>query len=160
VPSKIISVGAVSTLWATGGLYNSNKEELRACPLATPCPTPTEIDTAFASVRALTYFNGKHYGAMSAAAGGNVVFSVDDTKPGAPTTLVADAAGISDVAVDASGIYWVNGTTGKVLRCATATGCAGSGETLATGQVGATRIVLDASFVYWATGNAVMKVAK
>ena len=62
--------------------------------------------------------------------------------------------------MDASGIYWVNGTTGKVLRCATLAGCSGSGETLATGQVGATRIALDAKFVYWATPTSVMKVAK
>ena len=160
VPSKIVSVGAVSTLWATGSLYSSSKEQLRACALASACPTPTEIDTAFGSVRALTYFNGMHYGAMTSSAGGNVVFSVGDAAPGAPTTLVADAAGIADVAVDASGIYWVNATTGKVLRCATAAGCAGSGETLATGQVGATRVALDAKFVYWATSSAVLKVAK
>ena len=54
----------------------------------------------------------------------------------------------------------MNGTTGKVLRCATLTGCAGSGETLATGQVGATRIAVDAKFVYWTTSTTVMKVAK
>ena len=54
----------------------------------------------------------------------------------------------------------MNGTTGKVLRCATLAGCSGSGETLATGQVGATRIALDAKFVYWATPTSVMKVAK
>jgi hypothetical protein len=159
VPSTIISVGAVSTLWATGALYNSNKEQLRGCKLATTCPTPTEIDTNFAGVIALTYFNGRHYGAMGAS-GGNVVFSVDDTTLAAPSALVADAAGITDVAVDASGIYWANGTTGKILRCATLTGCAGSGETLATNQTGAARIALDAKFVYWATPTAIMKVAK
>jgi hypothetical protein len=62
--------------------------------------------------------------------------------------------------VDASGIYWVNGTTGKVLRCDTLTGCSGSGETLAVGQIGAWRIALDEDFVYWATTTSVMKVAK
>lgn len=160
VPSKIVSVGAVSTLWATGALSNSNYKQLRACALATACSTPTEIDTAAASVSALTYYDGKHYGASGAIGGGNVVFSVSDAAPGARTLLVSDAAGITDVAVDASGIYWVNGTTGKVLRCATLTGCNGSGETLATGQTGASRIRLDEKFVYWATSTTVMKVAK
>ena len=161
VPSTIVSVGAVSTLWATGALYSDNCKQLRACGLASPCPTPTEVDTGAASVSALTYYDGKHYGASGASGGGNVIFSVSDTTPvAARALLVSDAAGVADVAVDASGIYWVNGMTGKVLRCATLTGCLGGGETLATGQAGALRIRLDAKFVYWMTPTAVMKVAK
>ena len=157
---NIVSVGATSTLWATGGLYNDNSKQLRACPLASACTTPTEIDTGGNSVSALTYHDGKHYGASFATGGGNVIFSVSDASPGARTPLVSDAAGIADVAVDASGIYWVNGTTGKVLRCTKLTGCMGSGETLALGQIGARRIAVDEKFVYWMTSTAVMKVAK
>ena len=116
----------MSTLWATGALYSDNYKQLRACGLASPCPTPTEVDTGAASVSALTYYDGKHYGASGASGGGNVIFSVSDTTPvAARALLVSDAAGVADVAVDASGIYWVNGMTGKVLRCATLTGCAG-----------------------------------
>jgi hypothetical protein len=159
-PSAIVSVGAVSTLWATGALYNDNYKQLRACALGSPCAVPIEIDTAASSVSALTYFDNKHYGASGAAGGGSVVFSVADATPGARALLVSDAAGITDVAVDASGIYWVNGSTGKVLRCAKLAGCSGSGETLATGQTGATRIRLDAKFVYWMTATAVMQLAK
>lgn len=162
VPSKIVSVGAVSTLWATGSLYNDPQKQLRACPLASTCAVPVEIDTGAAGVSALTYFDGKHYGASGASGGGSVVFSLSDAAPGAGARalLVSDAAGIADVAVDASGIYWVNAVTGKVLRCAKLTGCSGSGETLATGQTGAIRIRLDAKFVYWMTTTSVMKVAK
>ncbi len=157
VPSKIVSVGAVSTLWATGALYNDNYKQLRACGLASPCPTPTEIDTAAAYIVALTYHDGKHY----AATGTGTIFSVSDAAPtAARTPLVTDTNGITDVAVDASGIYWVNGTTGKVLRCANLAGCQGAGETLATGQTGAKKIRLDAKFVYWATTTSVLKVAK
>ncbi|AKU93929.1 Tryptophan synthase alpha chain [Labilithrix luteola] len=159
-PSHTVSVGAVSTLWATGSLYNDNYKQLRACSLATACSTFIEIDTAAKPVTALTYYDGKHYGASYAEGGGNVIFSVSDASPGARTLLVGDAAGITDVAVDASGIYWVNGTTGKVLRCSTLTGCNGSGETLATGQNGASRIRLDDKFVYWMLPTSVMKVAK
>ncbi|MBX3223763.1 MAG: hypothetical protein KF795_24840 [Labilithrix sp.] len=160
VPSRVVSVGATSTLWATGGIFNDSTKNLRACPLASSCPTPTEIDTAEFTVSALTYYDGKHYGASGATGGGNVIFSVSDAAPGTRALLVSDAAGIADVAVDASGIYWVNGTTGKVLRCKTLKGCMGAGETLAVGQTGARRIALDASFVYWSTPTAVMKVAK
>lgn len=160
VPSKVVSVGAVSTLWATGALYSDNLKQLRACPLTSACATPTEINTDGASVSALTYYDGKHYGASSASGGGDVIFSVGDATVGARTLLVADASGITDVAVDASGIYWVNGTTGKVLRCAALTGCSGSGETLAVGHAGALGVRLDAKFVYWMTKTTVMKVAK
>ena len=167
VPSKVISVGQTTLLWATGGVYNSNAKQLRACPLAAGCTAGTDIDTSFGSVTALNFFNGKHYGAMFAQSGGQVVFSVNDVNPGAPTVLVADASGITDVAVDASGIYWINATTGKILRCANLAGCPGSGETLASFTPVAInpndprpRIALDAKFVYWSTKTTVMKVAK
>lgn len=160
VPSSIVSVGKVSTLWATGSLYNDATKQLRACGLAASCPTPTELDTGGNVVTALTYYNDLHYGASGASGGGSVIFSVSDATPGARTLLVSDAAGIADVAVDASGIYWSNAQTGKILRCSTLTGCQGSGQTLATGQTGVSRVRLDAGFVYWMTPTAVMKVAK
>lgn len=159
VPSKVVSVGAISTLWATGGLYNDGNKALRSCALASTCATPSEVTTAYGNIAALTYYSGKHYGAQ-ATTSGTIVFSVSDATPTTTTTLVADAAGTADVAVDASGIYWVNGATGKVHRCATLAGCSGGGETLATGQVGAMRIALDPKFVYWSTPTSVMKVAK
>jgi len=162
VPSRVVSVGAQTTLYATGGLGNDNNKALRACPVAGGCVTPTEIGTEGNHVSALTFFDGKHYGASGASGGGSVIFSLPDVNPAAAqrTLLVGDAAGVTDVAVDASGIYWVNGTTGRVQRCATLTGCSGAGETLALNQTGASRIRLDAKFVYWMTPNSVMKVAK
>jgi hypothetical protein len=161
IPTRITSVGAASTLWATGSLFNNNVKQLRACPLTGACPTPLELDTGANSVSALTFHNGKHYGASFASGGGNVIFSVEDATPTvARTLLVTDAAGIVDVAVDPSGIYWVNGMTGRVAKCPTLTGCMGTGETLATGQQGALKIRLDSKFVYWLMPNAVMKVAK
>ncbi|HVM68539.1 MAG TPA: hypothetical protein VM204_01720 [Gaiellaceae bacterium] len=160
VPSKVVSVGATSTLWATGALYNDNGKQLRSCPLNGPCATPNEISTNSNTVTALTYYDGKHYGASGDGSGGTIIFAVSDAAPGARTPLVSDAAGVTDIAVDASGIYWLNGTTGKIHRCAQLTGCAGSGATLATAQTGATRIRLDDKFVYWARPTIVMKVAK
>lgn len=162
IPTRVTSVGAAHTLWATGSLYNSNVKQLRACPLAGACPTPIELDTGANSVSALTFHAGKHYGASFAGSGGgNVIFSVDDANPtAARVLLINDAAGIVDIAVDPSGIYWVNGTTGRVAKCPTLTGCMGTGETLATNQQGATKIRLDSKFVYWLMPTAVMKVAK
>lgn len=160
-PSKVVSAGKTTVLWDTGSLYNSNVRRLRSCPLASQCTAPTEVNTDGAAVSALTYFNDRHYGA-SGANSGNVIFSVADVAGTTTrTVLVPDAAGIADVAVDASGIYWVNATTGNVRRCAKLTGCdAGSVETLATGQTGATAIRVDAANVYWALPTKVMRVVK
>jgi hypothetical protein len=160
-PTTVVSVGAHYVFWATGALYSDTSKQLRACALGSSCPTPKEIGTSSNSVSALTYYDGKHYGA-SYGDNGDVIFIVDDTTPGNRTILVGDAHGISDVAVDASGIYWVNGTTGKVLRCTNVKdGCAaGAIETLATGQAGARRIRLEDKFVDWMMPTSVMRVAK
>jgi hypothetical protein len=158
IPTTIASVGAVTVLWNTGGLYNSGTKFLRSCALATTCTTPTEIDTAPTyGVSALTYYNGQHYGAS-----GGSIFSVPDVAGATTRTALApDAAGIVGMAVDASGIYWVNGTSGNVRRCAKLTGCAaGEVETLATGQTGAKAIAIDAANVYWAMPTKVMRVVK
>lgn len=163
VPSKIFSVGATKTIWATPHLYNDNNKQLRYCTYGTSCATPAEISRGpFYGVKALTYFNGNHYVAMGndSNATSDIIGSISDAAPSTPTPLVGDAMGISAVAVDASGIYWVNGTTGRVAKCATLTGCMGSGETLATGEAGAKDIAVDDTYVYWATATSVRKVAK
>ena len=162
-PTKIFSVGATKTVYATPSLYNDSNKQLRYCTFGTPCTTPAEISRGqFYGVKALTYFNGNHYVAIGNSSNptGDVIGSISDASPSTPTPLVGDAQGISAIAVDASGIYWVNGTTGRVAKCATLTGCMGSGETLATGETGAKDIAVDDKYVYWATDTAVRKVAK
>jgi hypothetical protein len=163
VPSTIFSVGATKTIWATGGLNNDNNKQLRYCTYGVSCATPTEISRgSFYGVRALTYFNGIHYVAMgnTTVTTSDIIGSISDASPDTPTALAGDAIGISDIAVDASGIYWVNGTTGKVFRCATLTGCAGSGEILAAGETAPKHIAVDDTYVYWANDTTVRKVAK
>jgi hypothetical protein len=152
-PITVMAVSATKVFYATN-IYNAGAR-VRACGLGGVCSSPTNIETgAFA----LAYFDGKLYGATSATTGsGNVIFTVAD---GTTTTnpVAADAAGISSLAIDASGIYWSNALTGKIQRCPLA-GCSG-GELLAGGQTGADRIQVDDKFVYWKAGNVVMRVAK
>lgn len=159
-PNHIISVGANTTLWSTGGIYATSTPFLRSCPLSTTTCTPTDITNA-AGVLALTYYSGKHYGVENAA-NGEAIFTVVDTAGTSTRTVIAgDDDGITDIAVDASGIYWVNGTTGFVRRCPNLTGCtAAQNQTLATNQTGAKHIRLDAGNVYWMTDTKVLRVVK
>lgn len=157
VPSKVISAGVNTTLWSTGGLYNASVN-LRSCALGATC---SPIDIPGAGAQALTYYDGKHYGAGNSSPG-DAIFTIADTVGTTTRTpIVNDDDGISDVAVDASGIYWVNSTTGQVRRCATLAGCSAAQiETLATGQTGATKIRVDAANVYWMTSTKVFRVVK
>ena len=159
IPIVTMAAGPTKLLYATS-IYNDGVTHLRECALGAACPTPTAIDTGASTVVALTQTGGLFYGASGNGSGGQVIWSASDAAPTTRTPLVSDANGISDIAVDASGIYWINATTGKVQVCKTLTGCAGGGALLATGQTGATRIRVDASFVYWMTPTAVWKLAK
>lgn len=158
-PIVTMAAGPTKLLYATS-IYNDGVTHLRSCGLGAACPTPTNIDTAGSTVVALTQSAGLFYGSSANGAGGQVIWSASDVDPTKRTPLVTDAAGVSDIAVDASGIYWINGTTGKVQVCKTLTGCAGGGDLLATGQTGATRIRVDAKFIYWMTPTAIWKLAK
>jgi len=155
VPSTTVSAGANTVVWGTGGTYNGSGSGIRGCPIGTTCNTWTEITAGGPS--ALAYFNGNHYAANNAN-----IYSVADTAGAATKTdLASDAAGIVGMAVDASGIYWVNATTGSVKRCAKLTGCTtGEIETLAVGQTGAIGIAIDTNNVYWAMPTKVMRVVK
>jgi hypothetical protein len=157
-PFVTMAAGPTKLLYATT-IYNDGTTYLRSCAFGAPCGSPTKVDTG-GFVSALTFYAGSFYGASAASGGGSVIWGATDAAPTARTALVSDVAGVADVAVDASGIYWVNGTSGKVLRCPKLTGCTGGGDLLASGQTGATRIRVDAKFIYWMTPTSVMKLAK
>jgi hypothetical protein len=156
-PSSVVSAGAATVLWGTGGLYNDSTKFLRGCANTGTCVTPQEIDTGDTVVNALAYYDGFHYGA-----GGASIFRVADVMGTTTRTVVAsDAQGLTGIAADASGIYWVNGTTGNVRRCPKLTGCTSAEvETLAVGQTGAKAIAIDANNVYWSLATKVMRVVK
>ncbi len=160
-PSSVVSVGANSVLWGTGGLGNDSTKQLRSCVLANPCTTPTEIDNGGAFVVALTYFDGHHYG-ISKSTSGSTIFRVSDAASTTTATPVAaDEAGVFSIAVDASGIYWANGATGKILRCPKLDGCnAEEIETLAVNQTNTSRIRVDANNVYWQRETKILRLAK
>lgn len=160
VPTHKFSPGANTVLWSTGGLYNASVFA-RSCAMSdTNCTSPTDVDTA-AGIIAVTFFNGKHYALASAQNGDSIISVADAAGTTTRSILASDDDGTTDIAVDASGIYWVNGTTGQVRRCPNLAGCtAAQVETVAIDQAGAKRIRLDANNVYWMTDTKVFRVVK
>lgn len=84
-----------------------------------------------------------------------------------PTVIASAEQLIGGLAVDATGAYWTNTTTGTIRACRDlAKGCDDKAETLATGATNPGPIAVDDAFVYYvANGSgagtgALLKVAK
>ncbi len=155
--NPIVTVGASTTGVLYGSaVYGVGGVSVRGCTFPS-CASPTNVGVGSGgAAMGVTFFNGKFYFATTGGAS-DAIWTVTDGAT-TKTSVGSDAGGISDLAVDASGFYWSNATTGKILKC-DLTGCAG-GTLLASGQDGATRIRTDAKFVYWMTPTAVFRLAK
>ncbi|HEX8792939.1 MAG TPA: hypothetical protein VF765_18465 [Polyangiaceae bacterium] len=76
----------------------------------------------------------------------------------AATTILQGQASPARVAVDATGISWVNAGNGTVSEC-TYPDCANP-FLLAQGQVSPGELAMDATHVYWATGSNIWRVPR
>jgi hypothetical protein len=156
--NPILSLAASTTEVLYGSaVYGVGGVSVRACAFPS-CASPTNVGIGSSGGVGLgvTFFNGKFYFATPGGGSDSIWTVVDGATTKA--TFGADNGGISDLAADASGVYWANATTGKILKCDLG-GCAG-GTLLASGQDGAKRIRVDAKFVYWMTPTAVFRLAK
>ena len=85
---------------------------------------------------------------------------------GAGPTILASGYAFSQIAVDATNVYWIAGqsyngtswTNATVQRCALA-GCGGAPATMYSLSGTISGLAVDASNVYWATDTGVMKCA-
>jgi hypothetical protein len=145
---------------ATGGVA-----VLKRCALGGAlCSAPAQVTQSYVTAAvALRYHAGVVYGAFKGvdgqAADGRV-WAVAETG-GAIVPISSDVGGISDIAVDASGVYWTNRSTGAINKCGLNGGCA-QPTPLVAGQAANTlqRIRVDASAIYWMTNTAVFRLAK
>jgi hypothetical protein len=125
--------------------------------LTTATNPKASVDTRFLATDGTTI-----YWTMS---DGNAVYAVPLAGGTAVpiSTVEAEPWGI---AVDASGVYWVNknasGAQANTIRRATLSGATWTVTTVASAQNGPASIALDASTIYWTNfaGNQVMKLAK
>ena len=77
--------------------------------------------------------------------------------PASPATFISIQDKVDDFAIDASGVYWINGDS---IRMCPASGCGNGPVTVATGQ-GPQQMKLSQGFVYWvnASDNSIRRVA-
>ena len=104
---------------------------------------------------------------QNGGATGRVLACAPSGCNGAPTVIAAAEQAIDGLAVDASGVYWTNGSAGTVRVCRDLVqGCGTNAETIASGASDPGPIALDDGFVYFiARGGtpdtgALLKVAK
>ncbi|MDB4934856.1 MAG: Tryptophan synthase alpha chain [Labilithrix sp.] len=155
-PITTLAASSTEVLYGSA-VYGVGGVSVRACAFPSCGQTPTNVGVGNGGTAVgITFFNGKFYFATSGGSSDAIWTVVDGATTKSP--FGADSGGISDIAVDASGVYWSNATTGKILKC-DLTGCPG-GTLLAAGQTGAARIRVDAKFVYWMTPTAVLRLAK
>ena len=76
-----------------------------------------------------------------------------------PITLAGGQNDPVAIATDGANVYWLNGISGEVMRCANR-GCNQQPTVLASGIPGLARLTVDGASVYFTTGDKVMKVAK
>lgn len=133
---------------------------------------PTSLGTGLATplasglvggARTIAAFGGFVYFSNldSSAAATFSIYRVPTTPGGARTTVASGQAGLGDIAVDSTGIYWTdNVANGNVMRAPLGGGPAAP---IATGQANPYGIALDANAIYWTnnvSAGQVMRLAK
>jgi hypothetical protein len=139
------------------------------CPLTGTCTSATPVSSG--STEDIAVYGDNLYLTrlgIDPTTNSGRVFSCPKANCTTLTTFASVPMGPTELAVDASGVYWLNPTEGTVRTCPLS-GCVGPPRILASNQIGCKGIVLDATSVYWvvpgaaapATPNGtVMKVAK
>lgn len=165
-PTKLITRGAKSIVWATGGTPGDAKKQLRYCPITpSPCTTPVEVTTDGAPITALAYFLGKHFFVaeeplMPYETFGKLYVLDDETH--AVTRLASNVplstfSTMGALTADASGIYWTNTLEKRVLHCS---GDCQTYDVLASDQDGVRLVAVNDSFVYWSLPTKILQVPK
>jgi len=170
IHGRAIAGGTIFTLANTSGprtlvtdstsiSYVSAGGEVGRCPLDV-CLSPQILASGQASPYFITLYNGDAYWSNNMSPNGSIA-KCAVTGCGGNPTLITPSDFPLGIAVDATGIYWVAGTSsGFVLHCPLS-GCGAGPAVLATRQNQPFSLVMDLTTVYWTdAGGSVNAVAK
>ncbi len=136
----------------------SSYDDLVACSTATtPCTVSAPLATAVFLPGKVTAYGGNVYWWAGKSADPLLACAATGCS-NSPTTIVKPVDGVSELFVDASGVYWIN-TTGVLNKCPL-TGCPGTGPTIITSGIsGAKFLKVQGTSAYWLGTSAVYRIA-
>jgi hypothetical protein len=151
-------VASDSYVYFTAMLGDASFEQLYSCPTSATDCVPTPMNTGYKQVFA--YMNDLY-----------ILFPVGGPMQtigkcpgtgcggGGATPVVTTTYGMNEIAVDASGVYWTQGTG---IKACPLTGCVGGPTDVAVNQGMPQSLRLSGGFVYWANAmdNTIRRVAK
>lgn len=133
--------------------------ELKTCPEPTGCAAPATLTGSSEVTASARAYVGRFYWLSPGPSTGQVR-SCAITACNGGEIFAVDNYGGTELAVDETGVYWINPTRGTLRHCPLA-GCPVAGaNTLASNLVDPKQLTLGKGFVYWIQGNTILKVAK
>lgn len=138
-----------TTLYTKGTL----SPDVHTCPASAGCASPSTLP----NTSGVGWVFRVHGGDIFWLAVGGIYSCWSGACSTTTAQLVADA-NVSELEVDASGVYWISGMA--IKHCPSA-GCPVGGPTVLTNYRSAPKkLTLFESFLYWIEGNTIYKVAK
>jgi hypothetical protein len=143
-----------------GAVYVSTDGDLRTCVEPDGCATPATVAGTDAIGLPFRVHQGRAYW-IGSTSGVTFLFSCPLTDCSAPMPMAQDQPGVKEVAVDDTGVYWLNDATGTVRHCPL-TGCpADLDRTYVAKNRGKPEgLALGPGFVYWIEDNDIVRVAR
>jgi hypothetical protein len=151
-------VASDTFVYFTATLGDASFAQLYSCPTSATNCAPTPMNTGYKQV--VAYLNDLY---ILFPVGGpmQTIAKCPGTGcgGGGATPVVTTTYGIDEIAVDASGVYWTQGTG---IKACPLTGCVGGPTDVAVNQGTPQELRLSGGFVYWANGtdNTIRRVAK
>jgi hypothetical protein len=135
---------------------------LETCPDFAPC-MPTTLLTLTSTPTKTAAFGGMAYvlygGQQGGVPSGSIQRCAASGCGGVAAPFVSKQGFPTDLAVDATGVYWINADELAIKTCGL-NACVGGPTTLAKGLSAPKYLALDAKFVYWVDGTSILRVAK
>jgi hypothetical protein len=144
-----LAVDSTSVYYIDNDTFN-----ILSCPNGATCSSPTTVKSGGDSPVTLRIYGGKLY--WSTYTGIN---RCTPSSCSNPERLVTMSGGISELAVDANGFYWVAPSDGTLYSCPL-TGCVGGGSKVGVAGTGVGNLRVGGEFIYWTNSGAIYRLRK